>query len=118
MRTTPPVFSFISFTSFNYKRATQYSGVPTTGSLYREEEDTLSVAKTPKPLNSLLCTAKSLFFLMKQYSFKNTEQSIKNNISKICQVADHLLKHISDRYFFLSVFNYVVFIDFYERSFC
>jgi len=38
MRTTPPVYSFISFTSFNYKCATQYSGVPTTGSLYREEE--------------------------------------------------------------------------------
>jgi len=31
----PPVYSFISFTSFNYKCATQYSGVPTTGSLYR-----------------------------------------------------------------------------------
>ena len=30
MHTTPPVHSFISF---NYKRATQYSGVPTTGSL-------------------------------------------------------------------------------------
>jgi len=39
MHTTPPVYSFISFTSFNYKRATQYSGVPTTGSSYREEED-------------------------------------------------------------------------------
>jgi hypothetical protein len=30
MCTMPPVYSFISFTSFNYKRATQYSGVPTT----------------------------------------------------------------------------------------
>jgi hypothetical protein len=39
MRTAPPVYSFISFTSFNYKRATRCSGVPTTGSLYREEEE-------------------------------------------------------------------------------
>ena len=30
MCTMPPVYSFISFTSFNCKRATQYSGVPTT----------------------------------------------------------------------------------------
>jgi hypothetical protein len=43
MRTTPPVYSFISFTSFNYKRAIQYSGVPTTGSLYREKEELIQV---------------------------------------------------------------------------
>jgi hypothetical protein len=56
--------------------------------------------------------------LMKQYSFKSAGRSIKKNISTFCQVSDQLLQQKSDRYF-LSVFNYVVFIDFYEkRSFC
>jgi hypothetical protein len=50
MRTTPPVYSFISFTSFNYKRAIQYSGVPTTGSLYREKEENHYVIYTSKKL--------------------------------------------------------------------
>ena len=29
---------------------------------------------------------------MKQYSFKNAERSVKNNISTFCQIADQLLK--------------------------
>ena len=38
------------FTSFNYKRAIQYSGVPTTGSLYREKEENHYVIYTSKKL--------------------------------------------------------------------
>ena len=72
-----------------------------------------SVEKTPKPLNSQLCTSISLINYMKQYSFKITEPSL-NNISKFCQVTDQLLqKNIERCIFFLLVFNYVVFIDFY-----
>ena len=41
MHTTPPVHSFISF---NYKRATQYSGVPTsTGSLIQRRSSIIRV---------------------------------------------------------------------------
>jgi len=43
--------------------------------------DTLSVEKTLKLLNSLLCTAISLIFFMKQYSFKNVERFVQNHIS-------------------------------------
>ena len=47
---------------------------------------------------------------MKQYSFKHC-------ISTFCQVANQHLPRSNERYI-LSVFNYVVFIDFYESSFC
>ena len=50
MCTMPPVYSFISFTSFNYKRAIQHSGVSTTGSLYREKEENHYVIYTSKKL--------------------------------------------------------------------
>jgi len=65
--------------------------------------DVLSVGKTPKPLNSPLCTVISLIFFMKQYSFKNAGHSVKNNISTFCQVANQLLQQNSERYFFISV---------------
>jgi hypothetical protein len=54
--------------------------------------DTLSVEKTPKPLNNLLCTSISLNKIMKQYSFKNV-----NNISTFCQVADQFLQQNIER---------------------
>ena len=55
-----------------------------------------SVEKTPKPLNSLLCISISLKKIMKQYSFKNVEPSVKN-ISTFCQVADQLLQNNIER---------------------
>ena len=61
--------------------------------------DTLSVEKTPKPGNSLLCTEISLIFFMKQYSFKNAERSVQNNISAFLQIADQLLQQNNERYF-------------------
>ena len=67
--------------------------------------------------NFSVCTSISLINLMKQYSFKIAETSL-NNISTSCQVADQLLQQNIERWFFLLVFNYVVFINFYERSFC
>ena len=42
-------------------------------------------------------------FFMKQYSFKNMERSVKNNISTFCQVTDQLLQQNNERYFFISV---------------
>ena len=42
-------------------------------------------------------------FFMKQYSFKNMERSVKNNISTFCQVTDQLLQQNDERYFFISV---------------
>jgi hypothetical protein len=42
-------------------------------------------------------------FLKKQYSFKNAEHSVKNNISTFCQVADQLLQRKNGRIFFISV---------------
>jgi hypothetical protein len=56
------------------------------------------------------------FFFMKQCLFKNAETFVQNNISTFCQIADQLLQQNNERY--CLVFNYVVFIDFYESSFC
>ena len=53
---------------------------------------------------------------MKQYSFKNAERSVQNNISTFCVVADQLLQQNNEIYFF--VFNFVVLIDFYGSLFC
>ena len=61
--------------------------------------NTLSVKKTLKPLNSLLCTSISVIKFMKRYSFKYAEPSV-NNISTFCQVADQLLQQNIERYFF------------------
>ena len=58
--------------------------------------DTLSVEKTLKPLNSLLCTSISLKQFIKQYSFKYAEPSV-NNISTFCQVEDQLLQQNIER---------------------
>jgi hypothetical protein len=55
-------------------------------------------------------------FFMKQYSFKNAEYSVQNNISTFCQVAYQHLQQ-NNEIFFL-VFSYVVFIDFYGSSLC
>jgi hypothetical protein len=40
---------------------------------------------------------------MKQYSFQNTERSVKNNISTFCQVVYQSLQQKSERYFCISV---------------
>jgi hypothetical protein len=36
---------------------------------------------------------------MKQYSFKNAERSVQNNISAFLQIADQLLQQNNERYF-------------------
>jgi len=53
---------------------------------------------------------------MKQYLFKNAERSVQNNILTFCEIANKLLQQNNEKCFL--VFNYVVFIDFYESSFC
>jgi hypothetical protein len=48
----------------------------------------------------------------------NVECTVKKIIWTFCQVADQLLQQNNERYFFLLMFNSVVFIDFYESSIC
>ena len=36
-------------------------------------------------------------FFMKQYSFKNAERSVQNNISTLCQVANQFLQQNNER---------------------
>ena len=66
-------------------------------------------------MNEILSNDKFHFF-MKQYSFKNSECPVQNNISTFCQVADQILQQKNERYLFSVQLR--VFIDFYESSFC
>jgi hypothetical protein len=56
-------------------------------------------------------------FLKKQYSFKNAEHSVKNNISTFVRLPISFYNGRMEE-FLLLVFNYVVYIDYYERSLC
>ena len=73
------------------------------------------VAKTLKPWNSLLCLAVSPFLWNNMHL--KIAHTLQNSISTFCQVADQFLQQNNERNV-ISVFNYVVFIDFYESSFC
>ena len=73
------------------------------------------VAKTLKPWNSLLCLAVSPFLWNNMHL--KIAHTLQNSISTFCQVADQFLQQNNERNV-ISVFNYVVFLDFYESSFC